>query len=123
MEFDFASFFVGILVGLGIAYGIIRMLGKMLYNKLVEDGVIKSVEEEQAESETKRIEMKVEKHGDILYAFRKDNDDFVCQGSNFEELRANFASRFPGYTGSVEGKATELHEELVRQRQELTKTV
>lgn len=123
MGFDFASFFVGILVGLFIAYGIIRMLGKMLYNKLVNEGVIKSVEEEVAEKETKRIEMMVEQHGDVLYAFRKDTDDFVCQGSNFEELRTNFAKRFPGHTGSVEGTATELHEELARQKQELAKTV
>ena len=121
MDFDFASFFVGILVGLGIAYGIIRMLGKMLYNKLVDEGVIKSVEEEAAEKETKRIEMMVEQHGDVLYAFRKDNDDFICQGSDFAELRTNFSKRFPGHTGSVEGVAKELHDELARQKQELTK--
>ena len=123
MEFDFLSFLLGVAVGLFIAYSIIRILGKMLYNKLVAEGVIKSEAEEAGDTDSQRIEMKVEKHGDMLYAFRKDNDDFICQGSNFEELRANFASRFPGYTGSVEGKATELHEELVRQRQELTKTV
>ena len=119
---DFLSFLFGVMVGLSIAYGIIRMLGKMLYNKLVAEGVIKSVEEEQAESENKRIEMKVEKHGDVLYAFRKDNDDFVCQGADFAELKANFLRRFPGYDGSLEGVVKELHDELARQRQELTKS-
>ena len=122
MDFDFASFFVGILVGLGIAYGIIRMLGKMLYNKLVAEGVIKSVEEEAGDTDSQRIEMKVEKHGDILYAFRKDNDDFVCQGADFAELRTNFSSRFPYHTGSMEGVVKELHDELARQKNELAKT-
>ena len=94
----------------------------MLFRSLVAEGVIKSVEEEAAEAESKRIEMKVEQHGDVLYAFRKDTDDFVCQGANFEELRANFARRFPGHTGSVEGVAKELHDELARQRDKLTKS-
>ena len=122
MDFDFGSFFVGVLVGLFMAYGVVRILGRLLYHKLVAEGVIKSVEEEAAETESRRIEMKVEQHGDILYAFRKDNDDFVCQGSNFEELRANFSRRFPGHTGSVEGVAKELHDELARQRDKLTKS-
>ena len=122
MEFDFASFFVGILVGLGIAYGIIRMLGKMLYNKLVAEGVLKSEAEESGDTDSQRIQMKVEQHGDVLYAFRKDTDDFICQGANFEELRANFSKRFPNYTGSVEGSESELHERLLRQKNELTKS-
>ena len=122
MEFDFGGFFVGVMAGLAMAYGVVRILGRLLYHKLVAEGVIKSAEEEAAEAESKRIEMKVEQHGDILYAFRKDTDDFVCQGANFEELRANFAQRFPGHTGSVEGVAKELHDELARQKNKLTKT-
>ena len=123
MEFDFGSFFVGILVGLFIAYSIIRMLGRLLYNKLVDEGVIRSEAEESGNTDSQRIEMKVEQHGDVLYAFRKDTDDFICQGADFAELKANFARRFPGHTGSIEGVVKELHDELARQRQEITKTV
>ena len=122
MDFDFLSFLFGVFVGLVIAYGIIRMLGKMLYHKLVAEGVIKSEAEESGDTDSQRIQMKVEQHGDILYAFRKDNDDFICQGANFEELRANFSKRFPNYTGSVEGSESELHERLLRQKNELTKS-
>ena len=119
---DFLSFLFGVMVGLSIAYGIIRMLGKMLYNKLVAEGVLKSEAEESGDTDSQRIEMKVEQHGDVLYAFRKDTDDFVCQGANFEELRANFSKRFPNYTGSVEGSEKELHERLLAQKNELTKS-
>ena len=121
MDFDFGSFFVGVLVGLGMAYGVVRILGRLLYHKLVAEGVIRSEAEESGDTDSQRIQMKVEQHGDVLYAFRKDTDDFVCQGANFEELRANFSKRFPGHTGSVEGVAKELHDELARQKQELTK--
>ena len=33
-----------------------------------------------------KIEIKVEKHSDTLYAFRKDNDQFLGQGSTRESL-------------------------------------
>ena len=122
MDFDFGSFFVGVLVGLFMAYGVVRILGRLLYHKLVAEGVIKSVEEESGDTDSQRIQMKVEQHGDVLYAFRKDTDDFICQGANFEELRANFSKRFPNYTGSVEGSESELHERLLRQKNELTKS-
>ena len=122
MDFDIVSFFIGVIVGVFIAYNIVKLVSRLLYNKLVSDGVIRSDAEESGNTDSQRIEMKVEQHGDVLYAFRKDTDDFVCQGANFEELRANFARRFPGHTGSVEGVAKELHDELARQRDKLTKS-
>ena len=33
-----------------------------------------------------QIEIKVEKHGEMLYAFRKDNDQFLGQGTDKESL-------------------------------------
>ena len=30
--------------------------------------------------------MLVEKHGDILYLFDNDSDEFICQGSSVQEL-------------------------------------
>jgi len=120
MEFDFLSFVIGITVGLFIAYSIVRMLGRLLYNKLVEDGVLKSIEEETAQKE--RIEMKVSKLGDVYYAHRTDTDDFICQGADLAELKRRFAERFPGYDGSMVGVSAETHAELLKQKQELTKT-
>ena len=117
---DFVSFLFGVFVGLVIAYGIIRMLGKMLYNKLVDEGVIKSEAEESGDTDSRRIEMKVEKHGDVWYAFDATNDDFVCQGLDLKELKANFVKRFPGYDGAIVDAAKDLQEELIRQKKELS---
>ena len=122
MDFDIVSFFIGVIVGVFIAYNIVKLVSRLLYNKLVSDGVIRSDAEESGNTDSQRIEMKVEQHGDVLYAFRKDTDDFVCQGANFEELRANFSKRFPNYNGSVEGSESELHERLLAQKNELTKS-
>jgi len=120
MDFDFGSFFVGVMIGLFLAYSIIRMLGRMLYNRLVAEGVIKSLEEETAQKE--RIEMKVSKLGDVYYAHRTDTDDFICQGADLAELKRRFAERFPGYDGSMVGVSAETHAELLKQKQELSKT-
>lgn len=43
-------------------------------------------EPEHDEPELDHIEIKVEKHGEMLYAFRKDNDRFLGQGTSREEL-------------------------------------
>lgn len=119
MDFDFTSFFVGVAIGLGIAYAIIWLLGRMIYNKLSQEGILKPAEPDETESDSKRIDMKVERHGDVLYAFRIDDDGFVCQGADLSELRKNFIARFPGMNGSVEGKTEELHKELIEQKKGL----
>ena len=114
MEFDFLSFLLGIAAGAGISYAIVWMLGRIIYNRLAE-----AMEERVEQDEAQRIEMKVEQHGDMLYAFRSDNDGFVCQGTNLQELKQQFTKRFPGYTGALVGKTDELHKELQKQLQEI----
>lgn len=117
MDFDFGSFLIGLFVGLGLAYIIIHQIGKMIFRKLEA-----AVEAEVEQKAKDRISMKVERHGDVLYAFNADNDDFICQGADLAELKRNFIARFPGRDGSVEGVDTELHAELLKQKQELAKT-
>jgi len=42
--------------------------------------------EAKANDGLEQIEIKVEKHGEVLYAFRKDNDAFLGQGSTKDQL-------------------------------------
>lgn len=115
MDFDFLSFLLGIIVGLGIAYCIVYVLGRAIYNRLlatVEEEVVKEVD-------TQRINLKVEKHGNLLYAFREDNDGFVCQGADFNELKQEFVKRFPNKVGAIVGNTDELHNELIEQRKKM----
>lgn len=116
MDFDFMSFFVGVMAGLALAYYIIHQIGRMIFTRL------EAAVAAQVETKKERIEMKVSKLGDIYYAHRADTDDFVCQGADLAELKRNFSARFPGHDGSVEGVSEETHAELVKQKQELAKT-
>ena len=51
------------------------------------------------------IEIKVEKHGDVLYAYRKDNDQFLGQGPDRDSLIEAMKQRMTNVTLSVvEGK-------------------
>jgi len=114
MEFDFLSFLIGIVAGLSMAYCVVHWVGQQLIRRL-EAAVV----EEEAKSQIQRIEMKVERHGDVWYAFDATNDDFVCQGVDLKELKANFIKRFPGRDGAIVDAAKDLQEELIRQKEQL----
>ena len=46
-----------------------------------------------AAADLEEIEIKIEKHSDTLYAFRKDNDAFIGQGATRDELIAAMAKK------------------------------
>ena len=50
--------------------------------------------ESEADNDGDRIEIKVERHGEVLYAFRKDNNQFLAQGADIEALTKIVAERF-----------------------------
>ena len=59
------------------------------------------MEGEAAEQATDSIEIKIEKHGEMLYAFKMENDEFIGQGKNREELLDVFRKRFNNVTFTV----------------------
>ena len=54
-----------------------------------QEATLKAAEEADLE----QIEIKVEKHGEMLYAFRVDNDQFLGQGTTKESLVDAMAQR------------------------------
>ena len=50
--------------------------------------------EVDSEETDERIEIRVEKHSGVLYAFRKDNDQFLGQGTDLDSLTQIIAERF-----------------------------
>lgn len=117
MDFDVLSFLIGIIVGLSIAYYVVRQVEKAIYRKL------EAAVEAETKTESDRIQMKVERHGDVIYAFRVDNDDFICQGADLAELKRNFVTRFPGKDGAIVEVPDEmLRKTLTEQKQQLAKT-
>ena len=55
--------------------------------------VIESQIESHVDAALEQIEIKLEKHSNTLYAFRKDNDQFLGQGSTKDELITAMSQR------------------------------
>lgn len=115
MDYDFSSFLVGMFAGLVLAYIIIHQIGRMIFQRLEAAVAAKDAE---TESNNVPIQMKVEQYGNVIYAFRKDNNDFVCQGTDLEELKKNFVARFPGKNGSIVDPDEVLRKSLLSQKKE-----
>lgn len=82
---------------------------KLIFNRLIEnpdpimrvvDQIRKSrnpksqVEEVKEEDDTKDI--RVERHGDQLYLYTADTDEFLAQGSTLQAALDNIQKRYPG---------------------------
>lgn len=92
-DFEF-GFWVGVFtwIVVGLLMNELKLwLIKRLVNKIVND--VKGDQEE--------ILLKVEKRGEMLYCFRKDNDEFIGQSTNYEELAEMFKKKYPYNDGRI----------------------
>jgi hypothetical protein len=53
-----------------------------------------SLKEELEVTDKPQVEIRLEEHNQTLYAYRKDNEEFLGQGANQEELFKRIADRF-----------------------------
>lgn len=56
---------------------------------------------EESTSDLPVVEIKVEKHNDTLYVFRKDTDEFLGQGSDVESLIKRLGEKLRGVRLSI----------------------
>lgn len=49
------------------------------------------------------IEVRIERHADMIYVYRADNGEFMAQGVNERELGEQLAFRFPGKSFAAPG--------------------
>lgn len=69
--------------------------------KLITKIVINHIKEEQENNTKEEVLLTLEKHGDVLYCYRKDNNQFVGQAKTIEEIADIFTKRFPNYSGRI----------------------
>ncbi len=56
-------------------------------------------EENESTSDSKEVrKLKVERHGEMLYLFAEDTDEFLAQGKSLQEALAIIEKRFPNKT-------------------------
>ena len=90
-----------LLVGIYIGYKIHSFIADLIFKKLLKDlnltvDDLKEMQghvEPKSKSEYPELKIIVEKVGDVLYAYRKDNNLFLGQGADREALIEAIAQR------------------------------
>lgn len=88
----------------GFACGWIALYAfQWLVRKLLVMIVLKIAGDKIAElkAEEGEILLTVEKHNDVIYCYRKDNNEFVGQASTLEEIGDLFKKKYPNNNGRI----------------------
>ncbi len=107
MEFDLFAFLCGAILGSIAGYRVADHIHKSILpdlfkragvtpeklEKIMED-LKKEIGQEEAVESGTEINIKVEQHGEQIYVFRKDNDEFLGQGKNYDEILKILQSKF-----------------------------
>ena len=100
MEFDLLAFVLGCILGAIVGYQVADHLHKALIPDIFHragvtpeklEAVMKDLQKEINQAEGKdtefpNLEIKIEQHGDLMFAYRKDSGLFLAQGKTRDEL-------------------------------------
>ena len=117
IEYDITTIVANALIGIGLGIGLVAFYVWRTIRRF-EDQMQGLVREAIQEAEANMIGLVVEQDGDVIYAYTVTDRQFVCQGSNLEEIRKGFKSRYPEKTAYLAGGDAALVE---RFKQELIK--
>ena len=112
MEFDLLAFVLGCILGGIVGYRVSDYLHQSVIADLLRRAgitpdrlmtIMKDLQKEisQEESRTEefpKLEIKVEQHGDRMYAYRKDSGLFLAQGKTRDELIAMITEKVSNVT-------------------------
>ncbi len=104
MEFDIFTFLCGAILGGVAGYRVADHIHKSIMPDLFRrtgvtpeklEQVMRDLQKEVGEEvKDPEILIKVEQHGEQLYVYRKDNDEFIGQGRNYDEILKILQSKF-----------------------------
>ena len=112
MEFDLLAFVLGCILGGIVGYKAADALHKALIPDIFRragvtpeklEAVMKDLQKEINQADGKdtefpNLEIKVEQHGDRMYAYRKDSGLFLAQGKTRDELIAMITEKVSNVT-------------------------
>ena len=112
MEFDLLAFVLGCILGAIVGYRAADNLHKAVLPDLFQragitpdklEAMMKDLQkeidtEEGKTSEFPNLEIKIEQHGDLMFAYRKDSGLFLAQGKTREELIAMITEKVSNVT-------------------------
>lgn len=95
---EFIILIVGILIGTIIGWRLREYYAMRKVAELLEQAEQLAEEEDQ---EPDRVKIRLERHGDMLYAFEEETHTFIAQGKDLEDLDTAIVARFPGKKFSI----------------------
>ncbi len=112
MEFDLLAFVLGCILGGIVGYRVSDYLHHSVISDLLRragvtpdrlQDIMKDLQKEidQAEDETSKfpkLEIKVEQHGELMFAYRKDSGLFLAQGKTRDELIVMISEKMANVT-------------------------
>jgi hypothetical protein len=112
MEFDLMAFVLGCILGGIVGYRVADALHKALIPDIFRragvtqeklEAVMKDLQKEINQEEGRaeefpKLEIKIEQHGDRMYAYRKDTGLFLAQGKTRDELIAMITDKVSNVT-------------------------
>jgi len=112
MEFDLMAFVLGCILGAIVGYRVADALHKALIPDIFRragvtqeklEAVMKDLQKEinQEEGRTDefpKLEIKIEQHGELMFAYRKDSGLFLAQGKTRDELIAMITDKVSNVT-------------------------
>ena len=82
-------------IGMFILGGVYGWGLRERYANLILKKLVQHIQTEQVSTED-LIQITVEKHNNTLFIYKKDDGQFMVQGTSFKELNDALESRFPG---------------------------
>ena len=88
------DFVVDIIFWLVVIWLVMKVWEKYLIAK--NESLVEQIRDMQAQMKNSIILVEIEKHDDIFYLYEKDTQEFIAQGTNFDEIREHCKTRFKG---------------------------
>jgi hypothetical protein len=111
IEYDITTIVANALIGIGIGLAIVTFVVWRIIRRFETD-LREVVREAVAEVEASLIGLIVEQEGDVIYAYTEKERQFVCQGTDLQQIRDGFKSRYPEKTAYLAGGDPALVERL-----------
>jgi hypothetical protein len=95
---EFFILFGAVIVGVGMGWQLRELHAMHKVKQLLEHA--DSLQEEEPQED--RTKMRLERHGEVIYAFEEDTDSFIAQGKDLLDLDSAIRKRFPDKKFSVQ---------------------
>jgi hypothetical protein len=111
IEYDITTLVANILIGIGLGIGAVVLYVWFIIQRFHNDleGMVRETLDEVRAS---LVGLIIEQDGEMLYAYRETDRQFLCQGADIAEIRRKFQEQYPDKTAYLSGGDPALLERL-----------